>query len=85
MDGSGSEEGRYGKTPLALLHALRGNTGLQLLELPVANVTSDNDPWRTFMIITPAMAGIVLMDLRRHFRAIERPQDQGHPNTIPQS
>jgi hypothetical protein len=72
MDGSGSERGRYGKTPLAWLHALQGRFGTQLLDLPRANVTSTDNPWRAFTAITPAMANIVAMDMRRHFTAIKR-------------
>lgn len=72
MDGSGSEEGRYGKTPLAWLHALRGNNGFQRLDLPKANVLSDVNPWRGFIAITPAMAGIVLSNVNDHFDAIRR-------------
>ncbi|HET8670123.1 MAG TPA: hypothetical protein VFM05_05685, partial [Candidatus Saccharimonadales bacterium] len=77
MDGSGSEEGRYGKTPLAWLHALNGRTGFRLLDLPRANATSDDNPWRSFMTVTPAMAGIVIADMKDHFEAIERPNVQG--------
>lgn len=72
MNGTGSEEGRYGKTPLAWMHALQGNLGVQLLVLPKANVISNDNPWRAFATITPAMAEIVIMDMRRHFAAIRR-------------
>jgi hypothetical protein len=72
MDGSGSEEGRYGKTPLAWLHALNGRTGLQLLELPRRNLTSNDNPWRAFMQVTPAMSEVVLLDMKKHFAAIQR-------------
>lgn len=72
MDGSGSDEGRYGKTPLAWLHALRGNNGFQLLELPRANVLSDANPWRAFTVITPAMAEVVVASMVRHYVAIRR-------------
>jgi hypothetical protein len=72
LDGSGNEEGRYGKTPLAGQLALKGKTGLQALDLPRRNVTSNTDPWRAFAAITPAMGGIVCMDLKKHFAAIDR-------------
>ncbi|HSX16869.1 MAG TPA: hypothetical protein VLH86_02090 [Patescibacteria group bacterium] len=72
MDGSGSEQGRYGKTPLAWLLALQGQTGLQYLNLPTANVVSDTNPWRAFTYITPAMSGVVLMDAERHLNAVRR-------------
>lgn len=70
MDGSGSEEGRYGKTPLAWLKALSGQTGIQVLELPVANVVSTPNPWRSFINITPAMSEVVFMDARDHYEAV---------------
>jgi hypothetical protein len=72
MDGSGSEEGRYGKTPLAWLHALQGRTGFQRLDLPKDNVTSVTNPWRAFTVITPAMAGVVIADMQQHAAAIRR-------------
>lgn len=72
MDGTGSEEGRYGKTPFSFLHALRGNYGFQFLPLPTANLTSLTNPWRAFTTITPAMGNIVISDLRRHFDAVRR-------------
>ena len=70
MDGAGSEEGRYGKTPLAWLKALSGQMGLQALELPVANVTSASNPWRAFVDITPAMSAVVLMDASKHYTSV---------------
>jgi hypothetical protein len=72
MDGSGSEEGRYGKTPLAWLASLRGEFGFQRLDLPRANVLSNTNPWRAFASITPAMAGIVLTTMSRHAAVIRR-------------
>lgn len=72
MDGRGSEEGRYGKTPFAWLHALAGRIGLQHLDLPKAMVTSVTNPWRAYMVVTPAMAAIVIADMEKHFSAIRR-------------
>jgi len=72
MDGSGSEQGRYGKTPLAWLHALSGRTGFQRLDLPRSNVTSNTNPWRAFTTITEAMAGVVIADMQQHAAAIRR-------------
>ncbi len=66
MDGSASEEGRYGKTPFAWLKALEGQRGLTVLPLPAANVISTVNPWRTFVDIVPAMAEIFVMDAGRH-------------------
>lgn len=71
MDGSGNHEGRYGKTPLAWLQALSGNTALQVLNLPTPNVISERNPWRAFAYITPAMRMVVLSNLEDHVRATE--------------
>jgi len=71
MDGSGNAEGRFGKTPLAWLHALDGHEGVQVLDLPAANVVSDKNPWRAFATVTPAMAGVVIMNAADHYRAIQ--------------
>jgi len=73
MDGSGNQEGRYGKTPLAWLMALDGKTGVQALNLPTPNVTSSSNPWRAFANITPAMGTVVVMDIEKHLAAT-RPQ-----------
>ncbi|HEU4914229.1 MAG TPA: hypothetical protein VFT16_02370 [Candidatus Saccharimonadales bacterium] len=72
MDGSGSEEGRYGKTPLAWLHALQNRTGFQTLALPLRNVTSNTNPWRAFTQVTPAMSEILIANLPAHFEAVSR-------------
>lgn len=72
MDGSGKNEGRYGKTPLAWLHALEGHTGLQVLNLPSKNVTSTSNPWRTFVTVEPSMADIVIMEAKKHYAVTKR-------------
>lgn len=82
MDGSGSEEGRYGKTPLAWLHSLQERTGVQVLDLPVRNLTSDTNPWRAFTTITPAMSEVLITDISAHFEAISR-EPSGPPTTVP--
>ena len=69
MDGSGSEDGLYGKTPLALLAALRGDYGVQPLMLPRANATSSENPWRIYMNIRPAVSGLVVMQAADLYRA----------------
>jgi hypothetical protein len=77
MDGSGNDEGRYGKTPLAWLHALGGNFGTQVLDLPISNIISKDNPWRAFAGITPSMAKIVLMDINRHMAAVQPEEETG--------
>lgn len=71
MDGSASEEGRYGKTPFAWLKAIGGSNGLTSLDLPVDKVTSATNPWRNFVDITPAMSEVVIMDAKKHHGAIQ--------------
>lgn len=70
MDGSASEEGLYGKTPLAWIAALTGKHGLQPLALPRANATSAHNPWRIFMNIRPSTASVVMMHAERLYQAV---------------
>lgn len=72
MDGSGNNEGRYGKTNLAWLGALRGERGLHALNLPAANITHPRRPWRSFLTLTDPMADIVVMDARKHADALRQ-------------
>ncbi len=71
MDGSASEEGRFGKTPLAWLKAIEGARGLSSLDLPTSRVVSITNPWRSFINITPAMGEIVIMDAVRHNQLVQ--------------
>ena len=70
MDGSASEEGLYGKTPLAWIAALTGKHGLQPLALPRANATSAYNPWRIFMNIRPSTARVVMMQAEQLYQAV---------------
>ena len=70
MDGSASEEGLYGKTPLAWIAALTGKHGLQPLALPRANATSAHNPWRIFMNIRPSTARVVMMQAEQLYQAV---------------
>ena len=70
MDGSASEEGLYGKTPLAWIAALTGKYGLQPLALPRANATSAHNPWRIFMNIRPSTARVVMMQAEQLYQAV---------------
>ena len=70
MDGSASEEGLYGKTPLAWIAALTGKYGLQPLALPRANATSSHNPWRIFMNIRPSTARVVMMQAEQLYQAV---------------
>ena len=73
MDGSGSQYGLYGKTPLALLAALRGEYGLRPLPLPAAVAVSDDNPWRIYTTIRPAMSSLVLMPAAELYQATHSP------------
>ncbi len=70
MDGSASEEGRYGKTPFAWLAALEGKQGLTVINLPRTNVVSDTNPWRTFINAVPAMQSVLIMTATNHKAAV---------------
>ena len=70
MDGSASEEGLYGKTPLAWIAGLTGKHGLQPLALPRANATSAHNPWRIFMNIRPSTARVVMMQAEQLYQAV---------------
>lgn len=70
MDGTASEEGRYGKTPFAWLAALQGRNGLTVIDLPRNNVVSNNNPWRTFVNVAPAMQSVLIMTAANHKAAV---------------
>ena len=72
MDGSASEEGLYGKTPLAWLAALNGRYGLQSLALPKSNAVSTHNPWRIFMNIRPSTASIVVAKADRLYKVVSK-------------
>lgn len=72
MDGSASEEGRYGKTPFAWLAALEGKQGLTVINLPRTNVVSSTNPWRTFINAAPAMQSVLIMSAANHKAAVIR-------------
>ncbi|RPE39109.1 uncharacterized protein DUF1152 [Streptomyces sp. Ag109_O5-1] len=68
MDGSDAR--RFGKTPLAWLAALDGRTGLHCLDIPAAYVLAEENPWRCFLDVRPAMRHILVMEARRHAVAV---------------
>ncbi len=75
MDGSGNQEGRYGKTPLAWRLALAKKFGFQVLHLPTGNVTDSDNPWRAYTYITEPNAAIVIAPMTNHYNAVARPHD----------
>jgi len=69
----GSNDARYGKTPLAWQLALRDETGIQSLDIPSQVVLDNQNPWNPFVNINAATRGIFFMPLADHLRAIEKP------------
>lgn len=68
----GTNETRYGKTPFAWQAALRGETGFVTLPLPLRVVLDRKNPWDPFVNISESMAGIFIMTLENHLKAISR-------------
>ncbi len=66
----GTDEERYGKTPLAWQAALRGQFGMQVLPLPTRIVIDPKNPWITIFRIDPSMRGIFFMNIEDHLKAI---------------
>jgi hypothetical protein len=66
----GTDEERYGKTPLAWQAALRSEFGMQVLPLPTRVVIDPKNPWITIFRIDPSMRGILFMDIDQHLHAI---------------
>jgi hypothetical protein len=66
----GSDETRFGKTPLAWQAALAEKRGFSVLPLPSRVICDSKNPWLPFVRITPSMAGAFIMRLEDHLRAI---------------
>jgi len=66
----GTDDNRYGKTPLSWQLALSNQNGLQTLNLPTQIVVERSNPWNPFVVIQDSMKGIFIMDLHRHLNAI---------------
>jgi hypothetical protein len=71
----GSNEQRYGKTPLAWQAALQGKRGVTALNIPPRFVTDRKNPWNPFVVIMEAMEGMFFMNLKNHLKALE---GEGH-------
>ena len=69
----GTCDKRYGKTPYAWQAALQGKRGRCLLPLPDHVINHPTNPWNPVVEITDEMAGIYLMDLKDHVKAISTP------------
>lgn len=60
----GSDDQKYGKTPLAWQLALAEKYGLQVLNLPTSVVIDHKNPWFTFVNIKESMQGIFFLDVK---------------------
>lgn len=69
-DMTGRNEERYGKTALAWQKALRGNLGIQCLDLPARVVLDEKNPWNPFVHVDVSTAHVFFMDLERHLKVI---------------
>jgi hypothetical protein len=67
----GTNEERYGKTPLAFQAALKNAFGLVVLPLPQKVVLDFINPWNPFVHIQSSMRGIFFVKLSDHLQAIK--------------
>ncbi|KPI36445.1 uncharacterized protein AB675_2947 [Cyphellophora attinorum] len=61
----GSEEGRFGKTTLALQARLNGAVGWTSLDLPCHIVDTWDNPWSSFVYIRKCMSDIILIPTKQ--------------------
>ena len=71
MDGSQAEKGLYGKTVFAWQHAMKGESGVQPVELPEKAVLSKTNPWNPYVRIDPSMNSVLFMDVDQHLKSLE--------------
>ncbi len=65
----GTNDARYGKTPLAWQAALRGEVGVTVVPLPTRVVLDHANPWNPFIRVP--VPGIFFMNLEGHVKAIK--------------
>jgi hypothetical protein len=70
----GTNENRFGKTPLAWQLAITNQLGLQVMPLPTRVVVDGKNPWNPFVIIQNSMKGFFIMGLQNHLSAIGIPR-----------
>ena len=68
----GSNETRFGKTPLAWQKALQDHFGFQEISLPTRVVLDKKNPWKPFVYIQPSTKGMFFMDIENHLKSIGR-------------
>jgi len=71
-DFDGHNDSRFGKTAFAWCAALRNESGIQCLPLPSHVVMDTKNGWNPFVMITEAMRGIFIMQLEKHWEAINQ-------------
>ena len=68
----GSNPDRYGKTPFAWQASLKGQTGQVRIPLPDHAVNHPTNPWNPIVNVDPDTAGVYVMELFKHVRAISQ-------------
>jgi hypothetical protein len=68
----GTDQNRYGKTPLAWQSALNGLRGQIVVPLPERVVLSETNPWIPFLNISESTEGIMIMSLDAHWKTISQ-------------
>jgi hypothetical protein len=66
----GSNEARFGKTPLAWQEALQDHFGFQEINLPIRVVLDKKNPWKPFVHVQPSTKGMFFMDVEKHLASI---------------
>ncbi len=66
----GTNENRFGKTPLAWQLALTNQLGMHVMPLPTKVVVDQKNPWNPFVFIDQSMSGIFFMQLDSHLNVI---------------
>jgi hypothetical protein len=66
----GSNENRFGKTPLSWQKALKEEIWLQVIDLPTRVITDEKNPWKTFVNIQPSTKWMFFMTTDNHLKAI---------------
>jgi len=72
MGTTSSDEANYSTTAMIFEKASNNQFGLQSIDLPPYVVISEENPWRVFHHVTPAMKEIAIMETRKLASAIRR-------------
>lgn len=83
FDLTGKNPERYGKTPFAWQAALRGEFGKVSIPLPKHLINHPTNPWNPVVNIDSDGAGIYIMDLDNHVRAITAHEQKIQPEIQP--